>query len=601
MNSETLHIGRRLRLTHELHWVDAGVSTKMSPYGYYVQPRLVDGGDEEIRISGRGLQACYGIFGSPGSGKTQLMLRLLRDVLQIDCQSSDEKWGGLILDPKGALRDRVRALLRDARRAEEDLLILHPDELCNLTRTVRIIPRDLAPEDLAYKLVMAGRQAGVEASESYWFHSWTNLFADALTVLMRSGDLPTLRELVDAVTPKRALESLRDGEIPEAERSIIATALDLMNARESESVHDERLQRAFSSLLAFSLAEKREQHVVDVLIRRAYGTFLDERFECFSPQVQPATSIYDEILDDGRVVLVTASPTEPVMAKVLCTLVKCCFQHAVLARRSSADSIDGPRRKRSIFMACDEYASVASEIPGAEGDGDFFQKCREFNCLGLLATQSVNSLRYSSLGESWRSVASVFGAKIFMRALDPETVEELQGLVGTRPVVASAPTRMDKNDRTTPGNQIITASVVPVELHVSLATGEGVLIGSTDGGASPSEVSLFRVPPDAATRPRTDLVRSCQNCEHRVSPRERKLDLLAKRNSDARHVENKLDAIELEERKSSRAGAHFMKEPRSLAWCELFTQLKGTGEFVVCEDKNPNDDCEMHSEQRLPI
>jgi hypothetical protein len=77
--------------------------------------------------------------------------------------------------------------------------------------------------------------------------------------------------------------------------------------------------------------------------------------------------------------------------------------------------LDGPLKscRRPLIIACDEYGEVASEVPGQIGDGDFFSQARQFGCMGLLATQSVNVLQASSLKDAWRSVFSTFGAKIY--------------------------------------------------------------------------------------------------------------------------------------------------------------------------------------------
>src|SRR5580765_2071962 len=57
----------------------------------------------ELYIENHGLTMSYGIFGAPGSGKTYLMLRLLRQIVALNADDAERKAGALILDPKAAL------------------------------------------------------------------------------------------------------------------------------------------------------------------------------------------------------------------------------------------------------------------------------------------------------------------------------------------------------------------------------------------------------------------------------------------------------------------------------------------------------------------
>ena len=70
-------------------------------------------------------------------------------------------------------------------------------------------------------------------------------------------------------------------------------------------------------------------------------------------------------------------------------------------------------------------------IPGKPmGGGYFCSPSRELNCVGFLATQSVNMLQSSSPKDSWRAVWSNLNTKIFMRLADGETLEEASKLGG---------------------------------------------------------------------------------------------------------------------------------------------------------------------------
>jgi type IV secretory pathway TraG/TraD family ATPase VirD4 len=116
--------------------------------------------------------------------------------------------------------------------------------------------------------------------------------------------------------------------------------------------------------------------------------------------------------------------------------------------------------------------------------------------MGLLATQSVNVLQASGLKENWKSIFSNFGAKIFMRAVDNETVEEATKLagetdwyetsVGTSSGAqgAGSSTQTNLKERKALPGHILTQLI---------ETGQGVLIGTLNGRSTPS-MYFFDIP-----------------------------------------------------------------------------------------------------------
>src|SRR5205085_7827399 len=117
----------------------------------------------------------------------------------------------------------------------------------------------------------------------------------------------------------------------------------------------------------------------------------------------PSSNLYDSVLEEGKIVVVSLPPAEPGLAKTVCTLVKCLFQQNVMSRKRRYRELDLHNWDRVVFIACDEYSEIASEVPGTPmGDGRFFALARENGCFGILATQSVHVLENSSLRESWR-------------------------------------------------------------------------------------------------------------------------------------------------------------------------------------------------------
>jgi len=229
---------------------------------------------------------------------------------------------------------------------------------------------------------------------------------------------------------------------------------------------------------------------VNEVMTRAYSPFQQSRFVRYSrlqsKTANRQTTFYDQIIDEGKIVLVSVSPSDPGMAKTLCTLVKCLFQQTVLGRLERVRAKTLRNFERPLVLACDEFSEIASEVPGQPmGDGRFFSQARQFGCMGLLATQSVNVLQATSLKEAWRSIFSNFGAKIFMRLVDNETTEEASKLAGESDwYICSAGTSHSKDGLgSSTQKEMRERKSLPTEVLTQvLSRGQAVLIGSFDGG-----------------------------------------------------------------------------------------------------------------------
>jgi type IV secretory pathway TraG/TraD family ATPase VirD4 len=240
---------------------------------------------------------------------------------------------------------------------------------------------------------------------------------------------------------------------------------------------------------------------VDNLITQAYGDFLRARTRRYSPAIPKdatRTTFYDRIIDDGILVLVSVSPSQPGLAKVLSTLIKNLFMQSVRGRLDRVRSGRLRNFERPIVLACDEYSQVASEIAGQVGDGDFFSVARQQGCMGLLATQSVNVLQASALKENWKSIFSNFGAKIFMRAVDNETVEEATKLAGETDWYETSLGTSSGGQGSGSSTQTSLKERKALPGHILtqlIETGQGVVIGTLDGRTKPA-LSFFHVPSD---------------------------------------------------------------------------------------------------------
>lgn len=463
----------------------------------------------EVAITDAGLTAAYGIFGAPGSGKTHLLLGLLHQLLgRVQRDDPERRFGGLILDPKAALVEDVREMVTSAGRAE-DLVVLSLEELTHPGSWVNLIDVGVSPRDLGQLLVLAGQSAGSAASEPFWFVAWRNLFGPALELLdALSEERPTLRSLAEHVlTVEPGMDGVPERPIQELARRARAEA----DAFEADRRAD--LLVAADEIDAFYRQEAENIETVNALISGAYGDFRLSRWHPFSrlelkvPGAVRPTTFYDRIIDEGKVVLVSVSPDAPVMARVVCTLVKVLFQQTVISRLGRVRQGTLRNFTRPVLLACDEYSGIASEVPGQPmGDGYFFSVCRQNGCMGLIATQSVTMLQSSGLKEAWKGVFANFGGKIFLRLADNETAEEATKLVGESDwVTASSGASYQaggggySSQRSLQQRKDLPAAV----LTQVLTRGIGIAVGSLDGAVTVGS-QCFEVPADPSTIPQED-------------------------------------------------------------------------------------------------
>jgi hypothetical protein len=385
--------------------------------------------NENIFIEDDGLVTSYGIFGAPGTGKTYLLTHLLYQILSMNREDKETKYGGLIIDPKSALLEDVRMTVEKAGR-KDDLIVINADELNDRSESVNVIDIEMNPIELGQQIVMAARSGGIETSDQYWTLAWQNLFGPATYLLSYQYYTITLKGLMDSIL---TVES--NGKFNERRIQTIARRMK-ENLDSFPPYTQKDIKLAIEEIENYFRLESRTISTIDSIITSAYSQFRRSKYDCFSPEKcrvydESRISFYDQIIDEGKIAIISASPSEPNLSKTLCTIVKCLFQRNVLSRLERVRQGRIKNFKRPLILACDEYSQIATELPGQSvGDGNFFSQSRQFGCMGIMVTQSVNVLEATSMKEAWKSVFSNFGAKIFLRLADNETAKEATELAG---------------------------------------------------------------------------------------------------------------------------------------------------------------------------
>lgn len=456
-----------------------------------------------VPIAGQGLVLQYGILGAPGSGKTNLLMHVLRQVIVHRPDDEACRYGGLILDPKAALIDEVQEIFHQAGRAE-DLIVINEQALAG--GGVNIIDCALSPSDLGEALVLAARSAGIGASEPFWLQQMSKVLA-GIIALMRFRNprqAPTLAQVIDFAIGRTLSGNAAE---PKLRRLIDGTrrALETREAAQSAALAEdarvalETLER-YLARTAGGDGEQRHRQVVEQIIEQAFSMFrLSENAGLSEPAPAEAPSLYDQTIEKGKFLLVSVGPQKLTLARMLPSLTKLLFQRTVLSRFDRYRAGDPRLRNiaRPLLFLADEYHTVATQLEGVPfGDSEFFSQARQFGALCLIASQSVEQLRRSSLGESWQAVFATLAAVIFMRGQDPSTRAYLRQLAGDREV------RVQRRDRSlNQGKEGSSWSVerseeaaIPAGLLESFVLGDAVIIGTTEGNRAPTSIRYAAIP-----------------------------------------------------------------------------------------------------------
>lgn len=447
--------------------------------------------EEEVAFEGEGLTQGYIVFGQPGAGKTHFIRTILGQLLSKDEDEADRRFGGMILDPKGDyprfLSDAVRRL--PGRRAVPPIII-HP----SMPKAINILHCELSPDSLA-KVLSATVSALAKGADEY-FHN--NLYVVLTSILVAERTLarrlprkvPSLWFLLELLTGF--------GTDPAGQRvrrlQLHVKDLQIQIGKDCDLTWDasERaeIQRAVDNLTAFLKEEK--SYVVTQLFKQAFEAF--QRLPVLSGDAEwGRPNLYDDILNSGRVVLVSIPPSET-YARSVFTLMKNIFQKVVLDRYARFEEGGGPgkigNRVRPVFLICDEYHLSASDAPEAGvGDSTFLSLARAFGCFSLMATQGLDQLKTSAIGERWEALIGLFRAKLFFSVGDRATAELACELAGEEQSLFVGTSLSEGREGKTWGasDQLTMRQHLPrfVVLR-GLARGQAAIVGSLDGKGVPT-------------------------------------------------------------------------------------------------------------------
>jgi F0F1-type ATP synthase membrane subunit b/b' len=519
----------------------------------------------ELRPSGNqlflenegGLLQC-GILGGPGSGKTNLLIYLMRQLISLHADQPAHKFGGIILDPKAMLVHDVQQVFKEAGR-EQDLLIVN-SQMLRERGGINLIDCMLAANDLGKALVLAAQSTGMGGREPSWnmhwnVHQMSNAFGAILYLLeFLHGRKPTLKEMMET-----ALGNARD----DKEAATVETKVSFQEAKKNVAKQLEKLiekcrrklkeeeadaekkhqqakadadqaalhptparQKAEEAAAQLKEARKKLEQLQDAEIRaevlsqhgqadpknrlmveqfmeKAFSLFRDSAYSCYSTlhssttaSDAPLSNLYDQAVNDGKVILVSPSPQEAELSAILPVLVKLIFQRVVMSRFERFTEGKLRNKVRPLLFVADEYHTVATQIEGERGDAEYFSLAPQYGGLSLVAAQSVKQLQTSGLKETWETVFGTLAAVIGLRQEDANTIEYLQRRGGKKQGLQTIQTDFIAEGKVTSTHtQRVEVPNIPTTALKAFKQGDAVVIATTSDHKAPCAIRFIHVPP----------------------------------------------------------------------------------------------------------
>jgi hypothetical protein len=442
-------------------------------------------------IPERGLFTGIATFGAIGSGKTSgVILPFAEQVLGYDAQDAARRIGGLVLEVKGDLCQKVEKILSKYGRSDDYVEISLGGKFC-------YNPLYSGKEEayaLAFGIASLVNNLYGRSKEPFWQQAYTNLVKFVILLHQILNDYVTLFDVYEcAINPKLLEQKIEEGsrQFEGESLSIEIEAFEKHPALDTHAfVLDQKTKKmrvpVSQGIVAYLKShripyergtengERREGFTGDEkkreqfeAVKRWYShdwsriepklrTSIIEGISVFlslfddNPEVKrifcPPKAAYlagatsdglrplpswSDLLEAGKVVALNfPMNVNRGLVRIIGTLLKLDFERAVLNRIPDMEKRT-ERHWREVLFLCDEYqsfATVGEHDP--TGDEKFFALSRQAKCIPIVATQSISSLRSTLPGESWRTLTQTFRTKIFLTLSDDFSAETASRLCG---------------------------------------------------------------------------------------------------------------------------------------------------------------------------
>ncbi len=443
-----------------------------------------------LMVPERGLYTGIVTVGAVGSGKTSACMRPIADqLLGFQAQDPRRRIGGLVLEVKGDFCTTVHEILRRYGRSEDYVEV----SLNGAYRYNPLHGEDLDAYALAYGINSLMLNLYGKGDDPFWSCAQTNLlkfvillhqvvdgyvtlwdvYASAIDPLrianklaegerlLRTGEwlcirpadyvrVDALRQLSWATDP--ASGQLRTARTMDAERALTDLGVAFEVQKDHATPDSVKLRRRgqFDSVQRWythdwtRIEPKLRTSIVEgvsVFLSlfddpSVKYTFCPPR-ECYDPTLNADERFgkplppFADVIEAGRVCALNFPlHANPGLARAVGTLMKQDFQRAVLARIPRMAQ-DPDRHWRQTLLLADEYqAFITAGESDPSGDEKFFALSRQARCIGVVATQSLSSIRSVLPGETWRTWLQTMRTKVFLALSDDFSAHVASDLCG---------------------------------------------------------------------------------------------------------------------------------------------------------------------------
>lgn len=375
-----------------------------------------------LRLEGDGLFGSTLVLGRPGTGKTSsLILPAAEELLEYRKSDQQHRIGGLVLDVKGNLWNRIRLLAENAGRGDDCVTV----RLAGEVRYNPIHYPNLSPEQLADELMqtIAILNKGKTGGDAFWLDKARSVIAHGLGLLRGSLGYVTLHEVHMLFSD--------DSEVDQA----VEVAESMVDQLPSDQAKDLQYRIDFFAGKEWRELDSKIKGIIDSEAKRVLEPFsLPEMRETFCCSEEDLNfDGFDSIWSHGKLIgLSMSKSTHGAAAQAVGALMKIAFQRSMLSRPSRCQADPDLNFDRPVALVIDECQEIITGFGQNGGDPGFFALSRESKCIGFLASQSFAGIR-RALGDQESSLQELNGAivnKIFFALGDEKSAQTAADLAG---------------------------------------------------------------------------------------------------------------------------------------------------------------------------
>lgn len=347
------------------------------------------------------------VTGSIGSGKTSSVIYPI--CMQLLAYSGKDKIGGLILDVKGNLCEKVEEILKKANRAN-DLIVI---DLSGNTRYNPLDKPNLNPEIIANRLKNILLLFSPQTTESFWQDKAELLITECIKFIRIYNDgYVSFTELQKIINDSNyynecfniAKDKFYSGTLSKEEMYNFSTFIDFY---ENEFL---KLDIRTSSIIRAEISRITSIFISNYKINKVFCPNRDKiNFSSF-----------DSVIEEGKIVVLNLNIADySSLSKIIAAYLKQDFQTTVINRISKG-------KAKTSFFICDEYQEYVTK-----NDASFYSLSREAKCINLISTQSYSSLKNAICSqESTEVIIQNFVNKIWLRTDDFYTIKSIISQLG---------------------------------------------------------------------------------------------------------------------------------------------------------------------------